>query len=319
VRGKYINYNPNVALAIVELERDFSNSPPLPTLSTLPTSQLGGIDVVCRAFDAQDRAELTHITTISTNDTVRMGWDATLDPFSPDAMEDKNSGAACVRIDANNVESVVAIAECVENTSTQAVDCRANSLGSLVAVSTLAEWIDDMKWLTQVRSRAQGAYAVHSQPTPSYIWDIQWGGLGNHYRLQQYPIHGGANQWFWVDYNGHPTHARLVSAQSGRCIDVPGASTVPGKEMQQYKCHRKPADQERNQRFDIPALTGNQWTGTIRPLFSNEICLGVKNGPVNGPALIETQLCSGASRQQFSFANGLPVDFPPDEVEPVRP
>jgi hypothetical protein len=312
--GRWVNFHPNLPLAIVTLDSDFTNifTPLTPASSAVPGS---GINLVCRAVDNPGLAELTHVTTSSSSN----GWidyNAAFDPISPDAMNAYNAGAGCVQTDSNGVATVAAIHECVENTATSAVECSPSATGRLIATQPLADWFDDMIWLAQVRSRSgTQAYAIHPVPAsgqPWRCWDIQWGGLGNHFLLQQYTCHGAGNQWFYADYDGDLTHARLVSAQSGKCIDVPGGIMNAGTALQQYKCHRRAAAMEQNQRFDIPnPVPGNSssWRGTFRPRGTSNVCLGVRGAPTSNAALIEIQSCrADGVGQIMALATGLAVD-----------
>ena len=317
--GRWVNFHPNLPLAIVQLDSDFTNifTPLTPASSAIPGS---GVNLVCRAVDNPGVAELTHVATSSSAG----GWidyNAAFDPISPDVMNTYNAGAGCVQTDNNGVATVAAIFECAENTATAAVECSASATGRLIATQPLADWIDDMKWLVQVRDRIgaglSGTQAYAIQPVPASgqpwrCWDIQWGGLGNGYLLQQYTCHGASNQWFYADYDGDPTHARLVSAQSGKCIDVPNGTMTPGNALQQYKCARRAAAMEPNQRFDIPnPVAGNSasWRGTLRPRGTSGICLGVRGAPTSAAALIEIQTCrADGVGQIMALANGLPVD-----------
>jgi len=307
--GRALNYHTNVALAIIDLDQPFTNVPgPLPVLSAQTPQQFDSQDIVCRAFDQVANATLTHVgaRALSSTESQRMLFDSIFDPFHAQVMEDRNSGAACAHFDQNNVEQVVAIVDCAQESTNQ---CTRDGAGRLIAISSVRRWIDDMIWLSAVRSRAQGVYAI--QPiSPYYLcWDIQWGGLDDNYLLQQYACHGGANQWFYIDYDGGTT-ARLVSAQSGKCIDIWGGSTTPGTQMQQFECWKRAPSMEPNQRFTIPSLTPGSWStwsGTIRPLAGTNLCLGVRGAPTSAPALIETQTCNGGAAQQFGWSTGIVV------------
>jgi non-reducing end alpha-L-arabinofuranosidase len=91
---------------------------------------------------------------------------------------------------------------------------------------------------------------------------------------------------------GSLQNAMLVGAQSNRCIDVPGASTANGTQVQLWDCHGGT-----NQRW---TLTG----GRELRVYGNK-CLDANNqGTANGTAAIIWD-CNGQANQQWTVnANG---------------
>ncbi|HZM80110.1 MAG TPA: arabinofuranosidase catalytic domain-containing protein [Candidatus Limnocylindrales bacterium] len=96
-----------------------------------------------------------------------------------------------------------------------------------------------------------------------------------------YAVSGGGQQ-----------NVMLVGAQSGRCIDVPGASTANGTQVQLWDCHGGT-----NQRWTLTA-------GRELRVYGNK-CLDANNqGTANGTAVIIWD-CHGGSNQQWNVnANG---------------
>lgn len=74
--------------------------------------------------------------------------------------------------------------------------------------------------------------------------------------IQQWACHGGANQRF--KFNGTATGAlangryKLVSSNSGKCVDVTAASTADGANIQQYACNGTNA-----QAFNVTSTGGD--------------------------------------------------------------
>lgn len=82
--------------------------------------------------------------------------------------------------------------------------------------------------------------------------DLPNGSLADGVHLQSYPCHGGPSQR-WLTPRRQPwaplsfgESVRIISAHSGKCVDVPGASLSGGVRLQQFTCHGG-----RNQSFQI--------------------------------------------------------------------
>jgi hypothetical protein len=70
--------------------------------------------------------------------------------------------------------------------------------------------------------------------------DIYGASVDDHATLQQFTPHGGLNQrWDFLPQPAYPLPSAflIVAGHSGRCLDVPNASTSPGEVIQQFGPH----------------------------------------------------------------------------------
>ncbi len=90
--------------------------------------------------------------------------------------------------------------------------------------------------------------------------------------------------------------APLISAASGRCLDVSGRSTAPGAALQIYTCNGQD-----NQAFNFTAASELQVYGTM--------CVEAANGQTTGGARLVINTCNGLARQKWTKnANGTIVN-----------
>jgi glucosylceramidase len=88
---------------------------------------------------------------------------------------------------------------------------------------------------------AGGYYTVVPRYAPSLTWDVTGGAgaTGNSVAVQLwgFPAGGsGANQQ-WMPVSLGSGLWKFVARHSGKCLDVPGASTVDNVQLQQYDCN----------------------------------------------------------------------------------
>ncbi len=85
-----------------------------------------------------------------------------------------------------------------------------------------------------------GYYNVFVRYAPSLGWDVTGGpgALGNAVPIQLWTIggSGGTNQQ-WKPVSVGNGYFKFVARNSGRCLDVPGSSTVNGVRLQQWDCN----------------------------------------------------------------------------------
>jgi hypothetical protein len=106
--------------------------------------------------------------------------------------------------------------------------------------------------------------------------------------VQQYTCHGGANQR-WLVMRTTPSapnkgHLTIVSENSGKCLDIRGASTSNGAAVQQYGCHGG-----LSQQFDLRKWTVFPFNTQVMNVFTTK-CIDVPNAST----------LSGISLQQFT-------------------
>jgi aryl-phospho-beta-D-glucosidase BglC (GH1 family) len=88
----------------------------------------------------------------------------------------------------------------------------------------------------QFQSRGNGTYSVVNRNAPTEAWNVVKNGTGNGSLMQLWTYGGGANeQWMPVSLGG--SLYKFVGVGSGRCLDVPGASTSNGVQLQIYDCN----------------------------------------------------------------------------------
>jgi beta-glucanase (GH16 family) len=85
-----------------------------------------------------------------------------------------------------------------------------------------------------------GYYNVFARNAPLLGWDVTGGAgaTGNAVKVQLWSIggNGGTNQQ-WKPVSLGNGYFKFVARHSGRCLDVPGASTANGVQLQQWDCN----------------------------------------------------------------------------------
>jgi glucosylceramidase len=92
----------------------------------------------------------------------------------------------------------------------------------------------------QFRATDSGYYNVLSRVASAQneVWDIT-GGAGataDGTKIQTWAYGGGTNQQ-WQPVSLGNGFYKMVSRSSGKCLDVPGASTANGVQLQIYTCN----------------------------------------------------------------------------------
>src|SRR5262249_53566071 len=87
----------------------------------------------------------------------------------------------------------------------------------------------------------------------------------------------------------------LVAKHSGKCLDVAGASTTNGANVQQYTCHSGA-----NQQWAITEQADGYVT--IRSKLSGK-CLDVAGGSTSDHANVQQYTCHGGANQRWWWAN----------------
>ncbi|MFE4832449.1 RICIN domain-containing protein [Streptomyces sp. NPDC056672] len=115
-------------------------------------------------------------------------------------------------------------------------------------------------------------------------------------RIQQWDCYGGPAEKWRLDVistiNGVNYYA-FVNMNSGKCLDVPGGSTTPGVELQQWTCWSGDMQQWALYRAGTSSLT-------IRNL-KNGLCVDVKNWGGAGAALQQWD-CNDLAVQTWQYS-----------------
>lgn len=203
----------------------------------------------------------------------------------PQTAEDLDAGAPCFDTATWTVVGMVTGAD-------------ANGQIRVLRYNALQPWVDGLRNLAATRmdgsSSRLSLYTVGPGGQRMCL-DIPWGSHYEHELLNVYPCHQGPAQRFWLDYRVD-TRPRLVSDASGQCVDVPDASTVSGRDLQQVTCHDRT-----NQRFELsfwPGATGGWKLRPVQALAQN-LCLSVEGGPRATAGVTEQRTCTGAADQQW--------------------
>jgi hypothetical protein len=110
--------------------------------------------------------------------------------------------------------------------------------GSVVHQWTCGNAQYNQEW--QFRPTSDGFYNVFVRYAPALGWDVAGGAgaTGNTAKVQLWSIggSGGTNQQ-WQPVSVGNGYFKFVARHSNRCLDVPGASTATGVQLQQYDCN----------------------------------------------------------------------------------
>ncbi|MGK3205711.1 RICIN domain-containing protein [Amycolatopsis sp. MEPSY49] len=88
----------------------------------------------------------------------------------------------------------------------------------------------------QFQSTGDGYFRVNARANPAAAWDVTNVSTADGGLVQLWTYGGGANQqWQAVDEGNGRYH--FVSRNSGKCLDVPGASAADSVQLQQYACN----------------------------------------------------------------------------------
>jgi aryl-phospho-beta-D-glucosidase BglC (GH1 family) len=87
----------------------------------------------------------------------------------------------------------------------------------------------------QFQSEGTGIFAVANRNAPTQTWNVTNNDTANGSVLQTWTYGGTNAQWMPVSL-GNGLY-KIVGVGSGRCLDVPGASTANGVQLQIYDCN----------------------------------------------------------------------------------
>ncbi|MFF1607371.1 RICIN domain-containing protein [Amycolatopsis sp. NPDC058278] len=119
--------------------------------------------------------------------------------------------------------------------SGKCVDARAAGTadGTVVQQYTCNQTVSQ-QW--QFQSTGDGYFRINARTNPAAAWDVTDVSTADGGLVQLWTYSSGANQqWQAVDEGGNRYH--FVSRNSGKCLDVPGASAADSVQLQQYTCN----------------------------------------------------------------------------------
>jgi endoglucanase len=88
----------------------------------------------------------------------------------------------------------------------------------------------------QLQSRGNGIYSIVTRGAPGQALDVVNRGTANGSLIQLWTYGGGTNQQ-WMPVSVASGLYKLVNVASGRCLDVPAASTANGVQLEIYDCN----------------------------------------------------------------------------------
>jgi endoglucanase len=88
----------------------------------------------------------------------------------------------------------------------------------------------------QLQAQGNGHYSIVNRNAPGEALDVTGQGTANGSLIQLWTYGGGSNQ-LWMPVAVGNGEYKLVGVGSGRCLDVPAASTANGVHLQIYDCN----------------------------------------------------------------------------------
>ena len=88
----------------------------------------------------------------------------------------------------------------------------------------------------QFQTTDSGYYKVICRNAQNEVWDVTNVSKLSGAKIQLWTYGGGLNQQ-WQPQSLGNGYYRMVNRNSGLCLDVPGASTSNGVQLQQYTCN----------------------------------------------------------------------------------
>jgi len=108
------------------------------------------------------------------------------------------------------------------------------SNGTVLQQYTCGSNQSNQEW--QFVSEGTGIYSVVNRNAPSEAWNVVNTGTANASPMQLWTYGGGANeQWRAVSLGNN--QYKFVGVSSGRCLDIPGASTANNVQLDIYDCN----------------------------------------------------------------------------------
>jgi endoglucanase len=111
---------------------------------------------------------------------------------------------------------------------------QATANGTLVQQWACGAQQPNQEW--QLQSQGNGNYSIGNRSAPSQVLDVSNQGTANGSLIQLWTYGGGTNQQWMPVAVGSGVY-KLVNVASGRCLDVPAASTANGVQLQIYDCN----------------------------------------------------------------------------------
>jgi glucosylceramidase len=163
--------------------------------------------------------------------------------------------------------------------------------GAVRIDSTANGSVSNVAWKNPDGSKALIAY---NNTAGAQSVKVNWGGQSFTYTL---PTKTSATfTWAGAQSGGGSSSSGQITGLAGKCMDVAGASSADGTQVQLYTCN---------------GTTAQQWTrgtdGTIRALGK---CLDVSGASTANGAKVQLYTCNGTAAQQWNYTTGHDIVNP---------
>jgi hypothetical protein len=275
-RVSQILYQPDVDVAYLKLATPFATASFLPLDGRTP-AQLAGLALRCNGYNQSRtllQSEMNVIATSNASQTFQIQ-----SFLRGDTIADDDDGIPCMDNAAGTVVGVALSSSGVVNTQ--------------IAARPIGGWLPVATQLFPI-ARQSGRFALYNVTGGvNLCLDIQNNDMGDHANVNQYPCHYQSNQLWYFDFRADAQHPMIVSARSGKCIDVP--SGIPGLALQTFGCHGG-ANQRFAQYLHNPQGSGLAYVSGIQgswsyPISSSLMCLSAQGGPSSGSRNTEVRAC----------------------------
>ncbi|WP_328581038.1 RICIN domain-containing protein [Streptomyces sp. NBC_00370] len=150
---------------------------------------------------------------------------------------------------------------------------------------------------------ANGRYQVGNRNATSAVWDVKDVSVADSAPIQLWTYSNGDNQqWQAVAEADGSYH--FVNGHSGKCLDVPAASTADGVQLVQYACNGTAAQSFRLAAADPPPPAGTPDLGPNVTVFDPSMPAATIQSKVSAVFKQQETNQFGAQRQAFLFRPG---------------
>ncbi|MFE6042226.1 RICIN domain-containing protein [Streptomyces sp. NPDC056452] len=161
--------------------------------------------------------------------------------------------------------------------------------------STAQQW--------QFQATSDGYVRVNNRNDASKSWDVTDVSTADAAPVQLWSYSGGANQqWLPVEEAGGTYH--FVNRNSGKCLDVPSASTADSIRLQQYTCNGSAAQSFGVDSTDVPPPAGTPDLGPNVTVFDPSMTKSVVQAKLNQVFSQQEENQFGPQRQALLFKPG---------------
>ncbi|MFD9502291.1 RICIN domain-containing protein [Streptomyces sp. NPDC060035] len=155
----------------------------------------------------------------------------------------------------------------------------------------------------QFQATSDGYVRVNNRNDASKSWDVTDVSTADAAPLQLWSYSGGANQqWLPVEEAGGTYH--FVNRNSGKCLDVPSASTADNTRLQQYTCNGSAAQSFGVDSADIPPPAGTPDLGPNVTVFDPSMTKSAVQSKLNQVFSQQEENQFGPQRQALLFKPG---------------